>query len=70
MRGGSWYNNNADKLLAAYRNNNKPDNQNNNIGFRLAEHLMKPESAHLRVCGERKLSPRLIPVSVKRGKLK
>jgi hypothetical protein len=70
MRGGSWYNNNADKLLAAYRNNNKPENQNNNIGFRVAEHLIKPESASLRICGARKLSPRLIPVPVKSGQIK
>jgi len=39
LRGGSWHNNNSDKLMAAYRNNDKLENQNNNIGLRLAEHL-------------------------------
>ncbi|MBI4871803.1 MAG: SUMF1/EgtB/PvdO family nonheme iron enzyme [Candidatus Riflebacteria bacterium] len=33
IRGGSW-NNNANNLRAAYRNNNTPTNRNNNIGFR------------------------------------
>jgi hypothetical protein len=35
LRGGSW-NNNAINARAAYRNNNRPDNLNNNIGVRLA----------------------------------
>lgn len=34
-RGGSW-NNNADNCRVANRNNNSPDNENNNLGFRLA----------------------------------
>jgi hypothetical protein len=34
LRGGSW-NNNARNARAAYRNNNRPDNFNNNNGFRL-----------------------------------
>lgn len=34
-RGGSW-NNNAANTRAANRNRNKPDNRNNNLGFRLA----------------------------------
>jgi formylglycine-generating enzyme required for sulfatase activity len=33
-RGGSW-NNDADNLRVANRNNNSPDNRNNNLGFRL-----------------------------------
>ena len=33
-RGGSW-NNNADNLRSANRNNNDPSNSNNNLGFRL-----------------------------------
>ena len=33
MRGGSW-NNNADNSRVAYRNNNTPDNNWNNTGFR------------------------------------
>ena len=32
-RGGS-FNNNTRNLRAAYRNNNRPDERNNNIGFR------------------------------------
>jgi formylglycine-generating enzyme required for sulfatase activity len=34
LRGGSW-NNNADNSRVANRNNNTPDNNGNNIGFRL-----------------------------------
>jgi len=34
LRGGSWNNNDPDNLLAAYRNNNTPDNRDNNVGFR------------------------------------
>ena len=33
-RGGS-YNNNAYNCAVSNRNNNNPDNQNNNLGFRL-----------------------------------
>jgi hypothetical protein len=32
--GGSW-NNNPENCRSAYRNNNNPDNDNNNIGFRV-----------------------------------
>jgi len=35
LRGGSW-NNDASNARAAYRNNNRWDNFNNNNGFRLA----------------------------------
>ncbi|NES96609.1 MAG: SUMF1/EgtB/PvdO family nonheme iron enzyme [Desertifilum sp. SIO1I2] len=35
LRGGSW-NNNPDNCRSANRNNNSPDNDNNNIGFRVA----------------------------------
>lgn len=35
LRGGSW-NNNANRVRSAYRNNNTPDNRNNNVGFRCA----------------------------------
>jgi hypothetical protein len=52
LRGGSW-NNNAINARAAYRNNNRPDNTNNNIGFRLAL-LAADDSAwpgqHTRTC--------------------
>jgi len=34
LRGGNW-NNHADSCAVANRNNNHPDNDNNNIGFRL-----------------------------------
>ncbi|QQZ30682.1 SUMF1/EgtB/PvdO family nonheme iron enzyme [Thiothrix subterranea] len=34
LRGGAW-NNNAQNVRSANRNNNTPDNRNNNIGFRL-----------------------------------
>jgi formylglycine-generating enzyme required for sulfatase activity len=39
MRGGSW-NNNPQNCRTTYRNNNRPDNRNNNIGFRLALQLI------------------------------
>ncbi len=35
LRGGSW-NNNARNARAAYRNHNRPDNLNDNNGFRSA----------------------------------
>ena len=34
LRGGS-FNNNARNLLGAYRNNNHPENDNDNLGFRV-----------------------------------
>ncbi|MBN2001137.1 SUMF1/EgtB/PvdO family nonheme iron enzyme [candidate division KSB1 bacterium] len=34
MRGGSW-NNNARNCRSAQRNNNRPENRDNNVGFRL-----------------------------------
>ena len=34
LRGGSW-NNNQENARADYRNNNRPDDRNNNIGFRV-----------------------------------
>lgn len=56
-RGGSW-NNDADNLRVANRNNNSPDNRNNNIGFRLvlpaarsgANALTEPADPLYRVC--------------------
>ncbi|TKB79436.1 MAG: hypothetical protein E8D42_08585 [Nitrospira sp.] len=38
LRGGSW-NNHPQNLRSANRNNNKPTNRNNNIGFRCAKTL-------------------------------
>ncbi|MCP5197406.1 MAG: SUMF1/EgtB/PvdO family nonheme iron enzyme [Gammaproteobacteria bacterium] len=35
LRGGSW-NNHARNVRAAYRNHNRPDNRNDNLGFRCA----------------------------------
>jgi hypothetical protein len=52
LRGGSW-NNNAQNLRAANRNNNTPSNANNNVGFRLTSTLQTPELARSwlgRVC--------------------
>lgn len=37
LRGGA-YNNNENNLRGAYRNNNRPNNRNNNIGFRVVRH--------------------------------
>ena len=34
LRGGSW-NNNARNCRSANRNNDRPDNRNSNVGFRL-----------------------------------
>lgn len=34
IRGGSW-NNNAQNLRSANRNNDNPENRNDNVGFRL-----------------------------------
>lgn len=42
LRGGSW-NNNAQNLRSANRNNNDPGNRNSNIGFRLVSTLGLPE---------------------------
>jgi len=39
LRGGSWNNDNTDNFRCAYRNNNKPENRNNNNGFRCASTL-------------------------------
>lgn len=53
IRGGSW-NNNAQNLRSANRNNDGPDNRNNNVGFRLVSTCksLRPEGAvqglHLR----------------------
>jgi len=41
LRGGSW-NNTATNARCAYRNNNNPDNDNDNWGFRLATHAPRP----------------------------
>ena len=49
LRGGSW-NNNPDNCRMARRNNNRPDNRNNNIGFRVyrGSHIVNvPESGGL-----------------------
>ncbi len=41
LRGGSW-NNNHDNARCAYRNDNNPDNDNDNNGFRLATRAPRP----------------------------
>lgn len=38
IRGGSW-NNKAQNLRSAYRNNDQPENRNDNLGFRLVSTL-------------------------------
>lgn len=40
VRGGSW-NNTTTNCRVAYRNRNKPDNRNNNIGFRPSQYAFK-----------------------------
>ncbi|MCG9131817.1 SUMF1/EgtB/PvdO family nonheme iron enzyme [Candidatus Poribacteria bacterium] len=40
LRGGSW-NNNANNVRCANRNNNTPTNTNNNNGFRCAKTLVE-----------------------------
>ncbi len=41
LRGGSW-NNNRDTAGCAFRNDNNPDNDNDNNGFRLATRAHRP----------------------------
>jgi len=38
-RGGSW-NNNAENVRSANRNNNTPSDSNNNLGFRLSNTML------------------------------
>jgi formylglycine-generating enzyme required for sulfatase activity len=46
IRGGSW-NNDPQNCRTAYRNNNRPDNRDNNLGFRLVLQLTgKPDGFH------------------------
>lgn len=42
VRGGSW-NNKPQNLRSANRNRNTPENRNNNLGFRVASTLARPE---------------------------
>jgi formylglycine-generating enzyme required for sulfatase activity len=39
-RGGSWIND-AENCVSAIRNHNRPVNRNNNLGFRLANSLLR-----------------------------
>jgi hypothetical protein len=48
LRGGSW-NNNAENLRCANRNNDNPSNRNNNVGFRLCQHNFLPGVKRLRL---------------------
>ena len=41
LRGGSW-NNNMRNVRSSNRNRNRPDNRNNNVGFRCANSLSDP----------------------------
>jgi hypothetical protein len=49
LRGGSW-NNNLDNARVAIRNNNHPDNQWNNNGFRVAALHSFPEARKMASC--------------------
>jgi hypothetical protein len=72
LRGGSWNNNinNTRNYEVTNRNRNDPNNRNNNIGFRLAQHCRRWLSHLARVCRSsflscracRKCSPVLGPV--------
>jgi hypothetical protein len=53
LRGGSW-NNNENNLRSSIRNNNNPDNENNNIGFRVAS----PRETRLTAPGQNPASGR------------
>lgn len=57
LRGGSW-NNNRDNARCAYRNDNNPDNDNDNNGFRLATRAPRPPE--VRCAGYNTASPRPI----------
>ena len=46
LRGGSWNNDNTGNFRCAYRNNNKPENRNNNNGFRCASTLPAVSAGH------------------------
>lgn len=46
LRGGSW-NNNAQNVRVANRNNNTPSNRNNNIGFRVVSQLTNQDGGPL-----------------------
>jgi formylglycine-generating enzyme required for sulfatase activity len=48
IRGGAW-NNKPQNVRSANRNRNNPDNRNNNLGFRVASTLLRPEPAWSRL---------------------
>lgn len=52
IRGGSW-NNPAQNCRSAYRNNNRPDNRDNNLGFRLSSSRQRPDALCPRTQGLR-----------------
>ncbi|HLD45247.1 MAG TPA: hypothetical protein VJC18_07415 [bacterium] len=64
MRGGSWNNNNPDNLRVAYRNNNRPANANDNIGFRVGffPSTLKNQSS-LHFCERKRVSESPAPSS-------
>jgi hypothetical protein len=55
LRGGNW-NNNTTNLQSSNRNNNDPTNENNNIGFRLANPLKISRMARPAAVGESRVS--------------
>ena len=52
IRGGSW-NNDAHNCRSAYRNNNRPDNRNHNLSFRLSSSRQRPDAARPRMRRQR-----------------
>ena len=52
LRGGSW-NNNENNLQSDNPNTNNPDNENNNIGFRVAAHDFRIPASNAS-CGHRR----------------
>lgn len=48
IRGGSW-NNNAQNLRSANRNNRAPGNHNSNVGLRLVSTSDSPDKRRLRI---------------------
>jgi formylglycine-generating enzyme required for sulfatase activity len=52
LRGGSW-NNKPKRVRSGNRNNNRPDNRNNNVGFRLASPPARARNGDVHGCRQR-----------------
>ncbi|MCO6488948.1 MAG: hypothetical protein J5I98_11045 [Phaeodactylibacter sp.] len=57
VRGGSWNNNNARNYRSSNRNRNNPNERNNNLGFRVAQHCRYPVCRMSAGIGWRKVTP-------------